>query len=236
MIAVQFEGMGARMSKLGWLVSVGVLLSVVACGDDSAPPPTPRDSGPRDGSMDGCAPCNTVPGCRYEGGDGCAVCGTLVCEDGAMPPIDAGLDADDFDADTTFFDACAPPLCAPLSPGCRYDGATDCECGTLVCECGASECSGAQVCRFTTGCAGTGTCGARPTECDDAFDPVCGCNGATYNNECDAEAAGVAVAAEGECPDVDDCRDAECPIGTRCLGCPEGEGVSFACLPNDIGC
>jgi hypothetical protein len=227
--------MGSRMSKLGWVVSVGVLFSLVACGDDSAPPPTPRDGG-RDGSMDAssCVICGAPPeGCSLVGGT-CESCGTLVCDDGAVPPIDGGTDP--FDANPVFFDGCATPLCPPLSTGCRYEGATECECGTLVCECGDGECSGTQVCRFTSGCAGAGTCTTRPTVCDDGVDPVCGCNGATYNNACDAEAAGVSVAAEGPCPDVEDCRDGECPIGTRCLGCPEGGSVTFACLPNDIDC
>ena len=35
--------------------------------------------------------------------------------------------------------------------------------------------------------------------CDDYYEPVCGCNGITYGNECYAENAGVTEWTEGEC-------------------------------------
>ena len=230
------ERMGARMSKLGWVVSLGLMVSLVGCGDDAAPPP-PSDGGGRDAfTMDSsCVVCDPPTGCTFEGGDGCTSCGTLVCMDGA-PPFDAGTDADPFDAMSTFFDACATPLCPPAPTGCRYEGATECECGELVCTCGSAECTSSQVCRFDSGCAGTGTCVARPTVCDDVVDPVCGCNGATYNNACDAESSGIAVGTTGECPDTMDCRDASCPIGSRCVGCDDGATFRFSCLPNDVDC
>jgi hypothetical protein len=59
------------------------------------------------------------------------------------------------------------------------------------CDFGRNDCGGTD---------GTGTCRARPTSCDDRFDPVCGCDNQVHANECDAQAAGQDLNAFGSCP------------------------------------
>jgi hypothetical protein len=141
--------------------------------------------------------------------------------------------------------------------GCSCDGA-DCSaswdspeacaaahssCGTGV-GCGArlgDTCTPRQFCDFPDDLCGAadvpGTCQPRPDVCDTVIDPVCGCDGVTYNNQCEAAGAGIDIASHGSCdapppPPPMDCRMTGCPPGQYCSLC----FTRYACLPEGAVC
>lgn len=63
-----------------------------------------------------------------------------------------------------------------------------------------------------------GTCQRRPLSCDDAgVNPVCGCNGITYFNDCLRQQSGVNLARQSECRFPRRCDSEEkCPADSYC--------------------
>ncbi|GAC1573584.1 MAG: hypothetical protein NVS3B20_24420 [Polyangiales bacterium] len=112
-------------------------------------------------------------------------------------------------------------VCPDDSPGgntgvCRRDGSGACTWEHRTCpevrSCGGvPECErvggvkGDSFCNYDynpvcdVGEASPGTCRMRPTNCPPVVAPVCGCEGKTYDNLCEAHSHGVAVKTDGAC-------------------------------------
>lgn len=73
-------------------------------------------------------------------------------------------------------------------------------------------CEKTQYCARAPGaCHGRGTCADKAEFCTTEYLPVCGCDGMTYGNSCEAAQVGVNVAHEGECK-----QDTACKTNSSC--------------------
>ena len=134
---------------------------------------------------------------------------------GTPPPMPFPTCGDDPTADAL---DCVGPLaaCPAVPTGCLTN----------------PECPTGEFCLLPTGDCGsgleTGDCTEIPFICIAIFDPVCGCDGMTYGNSCNAAAAGMNIDFAGQCPVSGCSSNADCTGGQFCqkmLGDCAGTGM-----------
>ncbi len=113
--------------------------------------------------------------------------------------------------------------CSPRP--CNDTVANQCEAGNFCAYPRASVCGENGI---------PGACVVAPEVCPDGGPEVCGCDGRTYFNACEANQAGVDVEFFAPCddPPTDDCRVDGCDPGENCQSCSTG----FFCLPIGTVC
>lgn len=114
------------------------------------------------------------------------------------------------------------------------------QCGGLT----GAACVDGLYCQFEEGTCGaadqTGLCLPIPQICTEQFEPVCGCDDQTYDNECFAAAAGVSIVSRGACAgggpgivvgegddDGDTEGEAEFCGGIAGFPCPDGQYCQY---------
>ncbi len=139
--------------------------------------------------------------CQELGAEGFCVEVPESCTD-ALAPV-CGCDGQTYDN-----------ACLALQAGISLDAQGPCPDNPQACQSDA-QCPEGSFCECARGvCSSAGQCIPLPTQCPGDIDPVCGCDGQTYDNDCLRQQGGTCVVHLGDCraQPPDGCED-----NTQCL-------------------
>ena len=183
------------------LLSLGLSFFAAACDAGPAGDGTPAANDDRGGlgKADLVGTCELPHGKDRCGGHGVGNCW---CDDLCVEYGDCCSDADT---------VCGIEVPEPEGTPCG---------GFLGDTCDADEYCAYEAGQYCGAADASSTCEPRPEFCPAIYMPVCGCDGQTYGNSCDAAVAGTGVSYEGECEPP--------PPGGFCGGiagipCPDGQ-------------
>lgn len=91
-----------------------------------------------------------------------------------------------------------PADARPAEVGPTDEGAADAPPKGAACA-SNDQCAPDQFCATNACDAGTGSCEVRPVLCESTTDPVCGCDGVSFWNDCLRQRDGVASSSQGAC-------------------------------------